>query len=113
MTKSASFRKIWKELHKYSRTMAKKSNKNKTRKGKSRKLKKTHNSKGGFIRAGSTQHFYAPCNTNEVILDKNNQTFQQKMDSVNTSQMAVQPNIYSVNGRDINIAADTNRSRYH
>lgn len=81
MTKSASFRKIWTDLHKYSRSMVKKSNKTKTKKSKTNKTSKF---RGGFIRAGSTQHFYAPCNTNEVILDKNNQTFQQKMNSVNT-----------------------------
>ena len=85
MTKSASFRKIWTDLHKYSRSMVKKSNKNTTKKTKAKKPKKnkTNKFRGGFIRAGSTQHFYAPCNTNEVILDKNNQTFQQKMNSVN------------------------------
>ena len=84
MTKSASFRKIWTDLHKYSRSMVKKSNKTKTKKTKKSKTNKTSKFRGGFIRAGSTQHFYAPCNTNEVILDKNNQTFQQKMNSVNT-----------------------------
>jgi len=85
MTKSASFRKIWTDLHKYSRSMVEKSNKTTTKKTKAKKPKKnkTNKFRGGFIRAGSTQHFYAPCNTNEVILDKNNQTFQQKMNSVN------------------------------
>lgn len=88
MTKPASFKKIWTHLHKYNRSMVNKSNKNKLKKSKGIKTKKTRKFKGGFIRAGSTQHFYAPCNTNEVILDKNNQSFQQKMETVNTPQMA-------------------------
>ena len=107
MTKSASLKKIWTHLHKYNRSMVNKSNKNKTKKSKTKKSKtknsKTKNSKGiqstktrqlngGFIRAGSAQHFYAPCNTNEVILDKNNQSFQQKMETVNTPQMATNQN---------------------
>ena len=116
MTKPASFKKIWTHLHKYNRSMVNKSNKNKTTKSKGInttkskginttkskginttkskgiKSKKTGKFKGGFIRAGSTQHFYAPCNTNEVILDKNNQSFQQKMETVNTSQMATNQN---------------------
>lgn len=88
MTKPASFKKIWTHLHKYNRSMVNKSNKNKLKKSKGIKTKKTRKFKGGFIRSGSTQHFYAPCNTNEVILDKNNQSFQQKMETVNTPQMA-------------------------
>ena len=69
--------------------------------------------KGGFIRDGSVQHFYSPCQTNKVLLDKNNNTFNQRMNDINNSRIGKQPNIYSVNGRDLNVAADTSRSRYH
>ena len=98
MTKSTAFRKIWTDLHKYNRSMVKKSNKNKTNQNKTNQNKTKKNNKirklnGGFIRSGSPQHFYAPCNTNQVVLDKNNLTFQQKMDSVNSQKMETQQKI--------------------
>ena len=78
-----------------------------------KKTHKNYNKMGGFIRAGSTQHFYSPCKTNTILLNKEGQNFTQQMNQFNESQKGKQPNIYSVNDRNIYNASDTARSRYH
>ena len=135
-----TYNKLWNDLHYYNNKMKTGGNKKtKSRKGgnlnklaevaknlvipggflfmkqylKKHNKSKKNNHKGGFIRSGSTQHFYAPCKTNKILLDKNNNSFNQEMNNINLNRIGKQPNIYSVNSRDINVASDTNRSRGH
>lgn len=136
-----TYNKLWNDLHYYNNKMKTGVNKKtKNRKGgnlsnlaevaknlvipggflfmkqylkKHNKSQKKKKHKGGFIRSGSTQHFYAPCKTNKIILDKNNNSFNQEMNNINSNRIGKQPNIYSVNSRDINVASDSNRSRGH
>ena len=95
------------------KSLKKKINKSLNKKTINKKTQKNYNKKGGFIRAGSTQHFYSPCKTNTILLNKEGQNFTQQMNQFNESQKGKQPNIYSVNDRNIYNASDTARSRYH